>query len=371
MEQFALAVIICSLLAIFMKKISFSPIPAYIILGLILGKSGLNFFGEDEISKILGEIGLIFLLFYIGLELKYDNLKREAPKITASGLVDLFVNFVIGFLAAFAMGFDLKESFVIASAFYISSSAIVIHSLIENRKLIFPEAETIIWLMIFEDIVLIFLIFFISAESNGIALMFMKTLAFVFAVYLIIKLFAEYINRILSREDETPLLFVFSLVVFFSFLAKNIHVPEALAAISLGAAMSGLNTKRIEELSRPFKDVFIVLFFFFFGVSVEIGYITIGSILIVLLAIFGKFLSGIIIGRISHNSIYSGVEIGASTVARGEFSIVLASIFGSEEISALIAFLVLSTAIIGTITAKYSTKMRKYLRKIVKRTKIK
>ncbi len=363
MEQFALAVIICAFLAIFMKKISFSPIPAYIIFGLILGKSGLNLFGEDEISKLLGEIGLIFLLFYIGLELNYENLKKEAYKITAGGFLDLFVNFILGFLSAFLLGFDLKESFVIASAFYISSSAIVIHSLIENRKLIFPEAETIIWLMVFEDIVLIFLLFFISAESGGIFSLFLKTAVFVFLVFSLVKVFSKHIDNIISREDETSLLFIFSLVIFVSFFAKSINVPEALAAISLGASMSGLNTKRIEEFSRPFKDVFIVLFFFFFGVSVEIGYISVESIAVVLLAIIGKFISGVAIGKISHNSFYSGIEIGASTVARGEFSIVLASIFGSKEVSALIAFLVLSTAIIGTITAKYSRKIIKIIKK--------
>ncbi len=365
MEQFASAIIICAFLAIFMKKISFSPIPAYIIFGLLLGKSGLNIFGEDEVSKLLGEIGLIFLLFYIGLELNLENLKREAHRITASGFIDLLINFVIGFLSALVIGFNLKESFAVASAFYISSSAIVVHSLIENKKLIFPEAETIIWLMVFEDIVLIFLLFFISTKSGSIFFIFLKTLLLVLLIFLLIKIFKRYINNIISREDETSILFIFSLVIFISFLAKSLNVPEVLAAISLGAFMSDLNTKKIEELSRPFKDVFIVLFFFFFGVSVEISYIGIESMFLVLLAIFGKFFSGIIIGRISHNSFLSGIEIGSSTIARGEFSIVIASIFGSKEVSALIAFLVLSTAIIGTMTAKYSRSIKKVAKKFI------
>ncbi|AEA46715.1 cation:proton antiporter [Archaeoglobus veneficus] len=354
------ALLICALLALAVRRFSLPPIPAYIVAGLALGKAGLGIFEPDEVTKSLSELGIVFLLFYVGLELNPRKIAEKGSEIAVSGLVDFAVNFSFGFLVALLFGFSFVESFVIASAIYISSSAIVIQSLIENRKLIFSEAETIIWLMVFEDILLILLILAISADVSELILFFAKVILLACAVFVPARLLHRHLASIFHRNDEVPILLAFSLASLAAYAASTLEIPEALAAIFLGIALSGI--REVEVLIQPFKEVFLVIFFFFFGVSVELGYID--SILItslILIAILGKLLGGLIIGRIVHKSTRSGVEIGTSIVARGEFSIFLASLYGLSHISSIITLLVVATSIIGSVSAKYGYILKRYI----------
>jgi CPA2 family monovalent cation:H+ antiporter-2 len=343
-----------------MKRVNLPAIPAYILIGLILGKSGFGIFGDDEISRHLGYIGLIFLLFYVGLELKPEAIAKGS-RIVVSGLIDFNVNFIIGFILALALGFSYVEAFAIGAAFYISSSAVVFQSLIENRKLVFSESETVIWLMIFEDILLIFMVFVISAKVEGLFLFVVKTFVFIGTIFIAAKFLKDHLIAIFARDDEIPVLFTFSIVLSVALLSKLLGVSEILSVIVLGSALSEIGV--LERLSQPFKDVFLVLFFFFFGVSVDLwGKVPLFlASLAVIAAIGGKVLSGLFIGKTIHGSYDSGFEIGASTIARGEFSILIASLQSSEHVSALITLMVIATSLIGSLTARYSFKLRKII----------
>ncbi len=347
--EVALAAFICAVLALASKRYLVPSIPLYILAGLILGKSGFGFFEVDEITEFLAKIGILFLLFYIGLHI---NLERLSKNVFVSGIYDLVVNFTLAFSVSLFLGFSHYEAFILASAMYISSSAIVLHSLIEFRKLIFKEAETIVWLMVFEDVVLVFILVLSSAEFAQLPIFFAKIAAFTVAIYLIYKISHNF-KPIFSREDEVPLLMSFSLATASIVFSELLDIPEGFVAIMLGASLS--NIREIEKFVTPFKDVFIVLFFFLFGASVEIREISFGVVAaLVLTAVLGKIVSGILVGVSSHKSVKSGLEIGFDTVARGEFSIFLAYAYGSEEMMGVVALVVLVTSIIGTFMAKHS-----------------
>jgi CPA2 family monovalent cation:H+ antiporter-2 len=358
--EIAIAILICALLTLAVKKLSLPAIPAYIVAGLALGNAGLGIFEFDEIANVLSKMGIIFLLFYVGLMLKPKKMVEKKSEITVSGMIDLAVNFPLGFLIALAFGFNFIESFVIASALYISSSAIVLQSLIENRKLIFPEAETIVWLMVFEDLMLILLILIISAEVIEILAFFIKILGFACLVLVLVRLLSSFLSSVFYRTDEIPILLAFSLASLAIYISKVSEIPEAFAAIFLGLALSEIG--ELERLIQPFKDVFLVLFFFFFGVSVELGYTNpILVLALVLIAVLGKLLAGLALGKLIHKSTSSGIDIGTSTVARGEFSILIAALYGVGYVSSVITLLVIATSIIGSITAKYGY-MLKFMR---------
>lgn len=364
MEQIALALFTCLILAVVSKSLSLPPIPFYILAGVLLGNSGLKIISPGELFYFLSHLGLIFLLFYVGLELKPGRLISRSSTFLIAGLIDLNVNMLIGFFAALALGFSYYDAFVVASAFYISSSAIVIASLIENRKLILPESETVVWLMIFEDIVLVFLIFFISPEMQHPLILILKIIAVICLLFGIVKFVKQALLKILQREDELPVILTFSAVLFTAFISSYLNIPEVLTVIILGSALSTTNPRAFERISRPFKDVFLVLFFFFFGISIEFsGNFLIQALAISFIAIGSKFFSGFVIGRLLHGSSFAGIEIGTNTIARGEFSIAITAIYGSEVISATVAAMVILTSIVGTFTAKYSSKIKLVLHK--------
>ena len=356
MEEIALALFVCLILAVLARRYSLPPIPFYILAGIAIGKSGLDLVPADEYAKYLSYLGLIFLLFYVGLEMRPRSLRESGRTILVSGIIDLNVNLLIGFAAAVLLGFSLFQSFILASAFYISSSAMAIASLVENRRLIYPESETIVWMMVFEDVLLILLISLFAIEGENPLTFLLLTALALGATVAIVRILERPIRRMLQRNDDLPVLFTFTAVISTTYLAKLLRIPDALMAIILGSSLAAAGGPALERLSQPFRDVFLVLFFVFFGITVDFsgGFSPAVAAILCLLAVFSKMISGVLVGWSLHSSLPSGIEIGADTIGRGEFSIALAAIYGSATISATVAVLVVATSLIGSFTARYS-----------------
>jgi CPA2 family monovalent cation:H+ antiporter-2 len=360
MEGIVLALLVCLILALVTKRYGLPTIPFYIIAGLILGKTGLDLVGGDEITVFLTHLGLLFLLFFLGLEIKPSRIWQNQSAILSSGFLDLNINVVIGFLAAYALGFPIYEALIVAAAFFISSTAMAVTSLIENRKLLMRESETIVWLMVFEDIVVILILALITTQSGHPGLMLAKTVTVLLFLYALIRFGKEQIIWVLKRDDELPVLLTFSAVLGISALSIYMGIPESFIVIAFGTLLGTIDPVSFEVQSRPFKDVFLVVFFVFFGITVNLftpGISLLVLISVSLVAVFSKYLSGIAIGKYIHKTSRSGIEIWANTIGRGEFSIVIAALYASDAVSGTIACMVIVTSIIGAFVAKYSEKI--------------
>jgi CPA2 family monovalent cation:H+ antiporter-2 len=361
MEGLVIALFLCLLLALITKYLSIPAIPFYILAGVLLGKAGLGMVQADEISHFFSEMGLIFLLFFMGLGLKPERIAANRSAVLTSGVIDLNVNMIIGFFGAYLLGFTITESLIVASAFYISSTAMTITSLVENRKLMLRESETIIWLMVFEDLVLILFLAIISAGNQNLVFFAFKILCVLGILYALALYGKEFLVSILDRDDELPIIFTFAAVLTTASFALVLEVPETMMVIALGVAFATTDPDAFEQHARPFKDVFLVVFFVFFGVTIDLsGGANLFSISIIcILAVVSKLISGLITGLVIHESAMSGLEIWANTIGRGEFSIALAVLYGSPVVGTTIAAMVIVTSIIGSFTAKYSTLLRR------------
>ncbi|MGA2913854.1 MAG: cation:proton antiporter [Methanoregula sp.] len=361
MEGIVLALFLCLILALISKYLSVPAIPFYILAGVLLGKAGLGLVASDEISHFFSEMGLIFLLFFMGLGLKTERIAANRAAVLTSGIIDLNVNMIIGFIAAYMLGFSISESLIVASAFYISSTAMALTSLIENRKLMLREAETVIWLMVFEDLILIIFLALISAGNQNLIVFLLKILGVLAVLYAFAHYGKEFLISILDRDDELPILFTFAAVLTTASFSMYLGIPETMMVIALGVAFATTDPDAFEQHARPFKDVFLVVFFVFFGVTIDFS----GGVnwymitVICLLAIVSKLISGVLTGLFIHGSALSGLEIWGNTIARGEFSIAIAVLYGSPLVGTTIAAMVIVTSIIGSFIAKYSTALRK------------
>ncbi|MDD1644709.1 MAG: cation:proton antiporter [Methanomicrobiales archaeon] len=362
MEEIALALACCLALAFVSKRWSLPAIPFYILAGVVLGQSGLALVPADEFTAYLSYLGLIFLLFYVGLEIRPRSLLRQGKPLLISGFIDLNVNFLFAFLGALALGFSLPDSLVIGAALYVSSSAIAVASLVENRKLLLPESETIVWLMVIEDIILILILsLFTAGGENPLAML--ATIAVVILVLIAaVRAGKPYLRSLLSRDDELPVLFTFTAVVSTLYISRLLKIPEALVAILLGSSLASTGAPRLERLSQPFRDVFLVLFFVFFGITVDFSGTTslVPIIAMTVVAIGSKVLTGLLVGRILHGSYAAGMEVGSTIIARGEFSIAFAAIYGSGAVSALLAAVVILTSLTGSFTARFSDRLKRF-----------
>jgi CPA2 family monovalent cation:H+ antiporter-2 len=218
--------------------------------------------------------------------------------------------------------------------------------------------------MVFEDIVVILILAVIGPQAAHPAIILVTTILVLGLLYAAIRLGKDQIIWMLKRDDELPVLLTFSVVLGISALSLYLGIPESFMVIAFGTMLGTIDPVSFEVQSRPFKDVFLVIFFVFFGISVDLftGGISILSLVAIsLVAVASKYLSGIAIGKLLHGSASSGVEIWANTIGRGEFSIAIAALYGSAAVSNVIAFMVIMTSIIGAFAAKYSSNLGKIL----------
>jgi len=371
----AIVTVSCLALGLASKYLRQAAIPAYIIAGIILGRSGFNLITSYDFVEWLGKIGVILLMFYIGYEFNFKGI-REPGRLFA-GCTDFVVNFIAGFSLGLLIGLSLIEAFILASAVYISSSAIAISSLIENKRLIYPEAETVVWLMVFEDIILAVLLVVLTSIMSGSLVMIPVSLAttlllIVFVLTLIRKL-SNFISPLFERDDEIPILLIFALIFGFSAIAHLLSVSEVIVAFFLGSALSEVKSfRKLFGSTISFKNLFLTIFFFSFGMLFKFQFATLSSTYFVLaltalitISILGKFASGALIGKRLHGSLETGLRVGAYTTPRGEFSIVLlAVVIGmgtgiSELLISLVVAYVIILSIIGSGFAKHGDRIGK------------
>ncbi|HUV80772.1 MAG TPA: cation:proton antiporter [Candidatus Bathyarchaeia archaeon] len=367
----------CLALGLASKYLRQAAIPAYIIAGIILGKSGFDLISSYEFVEWLGKIGIILLMFYIGHEFNFKGI-REPGRVFA-GCTDLFVNFILGFSLGLLIGLSILEAFILASAVYISSSAIVISSLIENKRLIYPEAETVVWLMVFEDIILAILLVVLTSIMAGSLAMIPGSLAtallLIVIILALIRRLSNFISPLFERDDEIPILLIFALIFGFSAIAHLLNVSEVIVAFFLGAALSGVKSfQKLFGATISFKNLFLTIFFFSFGMMFQFQFATLSSADFVLaltalitISILGKFASGVIIGKRLYDSLETGLRIGAYTTPRGEFSIVLLAValgMGtgiSELLISLVIAYVITLSIIGSFFARHGNRISKVM----------
>ncbi|NQE55125.1 Glutathione-regulated potassium-efflux system protein KefB [ANME-1 cluster archaeon GoMg3.2] len=390
----AIVTVSCLALGLASKYLRQASIPAYIIAGIILGKSGLDLISSEasyEFISWLGKIGVILLMFYIGLEFNYKGIKE--PRRVFAGCTDFAVNFSVGFLLGLVIGLSLLEAFILASAVYISSSAIVISSLIENKRLIYPEAETVVWLMVFEDIILAILLVVLTSVMAGspamIPVSLAATLLLIVFILALIRRLSNFISPLFERDDEIPILLIFALIFGFSALAYlmgillHCHISEVIVAFFLGSALAGVKSfRKLLGTIISFKNLFLTIFFFSFGMMLPLQFAALNSadfvlalLALIFLSIAGKFISGAIIGKRLHGSLETGLRVGAYTTPRGEFSVVLIMIVmeigvlgllpSIELLLSLVVAYVIILSISGSFFAKHGDKISKAMMSVV------
>jgi len=179
----------------------------------------------------------------------------------------------------------------------------------------------------------------------------------------IVRVLRNPIRTLLGRTDDLPSIFTFTAVISSTYLAKLLKIPEALVAIILGSSLAATSGAALDRLSQPFREVFLVLFFVFFGITIDFsgGFSLLVASVLCVLAVASKMLSGVVVGWGLHGSVPAGIEIGVNTLGRGEFSIALAAIFGSAAISATVAILVVATSLVGSFAARYSEDLKAWV----------
>jgi monovalent cation:H+ antiporter-2, CPA2 family len=374
LAELAVTVGLLGVLGLIASRFGLSAIPAYLLAGLILGPNEPRVFSlisPSEVTDFVAEIGLIFLLFFLGLEFTLGRLARSRRHAFVGGAVDLFVNASLGLIVGVvAFGFSVA-ALVLAAGIYVSSSAITVKGLIDFQRLADDETDLILAILVAEDIAIALVLAFAGGgggEMEDTLFIVGKAIGFIAIGLALSKWLAPLLDRFLDwLPREFFLLAVFGFVVGLSAVAHELALSEAIGALMAGIILSETTIREeIEERFFSFRDVFAALFFFAFGLSIDVGAIgDVGWILAlaVTFAVFGKLGVGYISGRLGGLTARQGFNAGAALIAHGEFTIILAQVASEneqllagqqEKLVAFAGLYVLITATIGLFLMKES-----------------
>lgn len=356
-------VLLLAVLSRIAGRFGFSPIPPYLVAGLAFGEGGvIPLVTAEDFVEAGATIGLVLLLFSLGLEYSAQDLMRSLREGAAVGGADIVLNAVPGFLAGLLLGWDLLAATVLAGVTYISSSGVVARILDDLGWMGNRETSTVLGLLVFEDLAMaVFLpivsILLTGGQASEIALEAVLAGVLVAGILVLASRYGDVLSRaIAARSDEAFLLAVLGILLVVAGSAEAVNVSAAVGAFLTGIVVSGSAASRARNLIRPLRDVFAGAFFLFFGFQVDPASIPSVAFPAVLLAGVGaatKLATGWWGARRAGVGERGRRRAGWLLVARGEFSIVIAGLAvaaGLEpKLGPLAATYVLLLAIVGPL----------------------
>jgi CPA2 family monovalent cation:H+ antiporter-2 len=342
-----------------------SVIPAYILIGMLLRGVTL----DDHLVEVLATLGVVLLLFFMGLEFSLGALLRNRRRILRDGSVDFLVCFPPGVIAGLALGWGWTGGLLLGGALYVSSSAIIAKATIEMRRSANPETESALGVLVFEDLAMALFLALMSGavlvadpSFGTVAVGMGRALAFVGLVTAVALVGRRLLERLFDIEsDDVFILSAGSLVLLLSWAALGVGLSEAIGAFLAGLVLSETDHReRVQRLFLPLEGLFAAVFFLAFGLSVDPAALLRVWPVALGLAVLGavtKIGAGWWIGRLSEHPKRGALSLGLTLVPRGEFSVLLAGIAataGLAEVSTAIAGAVLTLSLVGTVGMRYA-----------------
>jgi CPA2 family monovalent cation:H+ antiporter-2 len=347
------------------KRINLPPILAYLFCGILAGPDLLALFEHPEDMENFAELGIVFLLFSLGLEFSLSKMLAMRRLVFGVGLAQMLLTTSVFMGLAYLLGFDAKASFVIGGIVALSSTAIVIKQTSDLGILNTTRAQIAVSILLLQDLAVVPLLILVpllaadSEQSLGIAISmaFLKGLLVVgillsIGKWVLPKVFSEVAR---TRTDELFVLTTIMVALMAAGLAFSFGLSMALGAFLAGMMLGESQYKhQLEADIRPFRDILMGLFFITIGMRLELNnlpdqihWALLGLVIIIFLKV--------VLIRISAELFKLGKQdawaAGLKLCQLGEFSFVLAAlavdhaILSSEHGSLLLTIGVMSMAI--------------------------
>lgn len=372
------AFLAAGLLARMGRSIGLPTIPFFMMAGIITGPHtpGLVLVEDPHALEIFAAVGLIMLLFHLGLEFSLDDLTSGGTQLLRAGGSYLLLNLGAGLAFGFALGWGPREAFVIAGAVGISSSAIVTKLLVELKRLANPETGMVLGIIVVEDIFLALYLALLqpilgSAEGPVEAMLeFGRAFAFLVLLFGVARYGARSVGRLLSSDDDELLTVLFvGFAVVVAGIAEEFGVSDAIGALMAGLIVAETKAApRIEHLVLPLRDSFAAVFFFAFGLTIDpsdIAGVAMPVVIAVGLTILMNVLAGCVGAWIYRLGPRAAANAGLTLLGRGEFSLIIATFAAAAgldpRIGPFVAMYVLVLAIVGPILASRAWLLGRFL----------
>lgn len=358
------------------SRLHIAPVIGELLAGIVLGPSLLGWIEPTDIIKLLAEIGIILLLFEVGLETDIHRLIRTGTKSLIVALSGFILPFAFGFgVSRWMIGLELLPSLFIGGTLTATSIGITVRVLADLKRHTATEGQIVLGAAVLDDIlgVILLALLYEFVIGGGVSLANAgKVAVFIGVFFALATPMAKLLSLLIQRFDtasEIPGLIpttIVALVLFFAWLAHTVGAPELLGGFAAGLALSrrfflpfGISIRtdahfahRVENQMRPIIHLFTPIFFVMVGLSLNLrevdwgsAYIWAFSLSLVTIAIAGKLAGAWLI----HESPYTRWAIGMAMVPRGEVGLIFAElgrvsgIFSNEIYAGMVIVIALTT----------------------------
>ncbi len=328
-------------------KVKLSPIVGYLMAGVVIGPFTPGFVADVQLAKQLAEIGIILLMFGVGLHFSIKDLGNVRKIAVPGAVVQMTTATLLGGMLMYAAGYELTESIVFGFCLSVASTVVLLRALEERNKTNTETGKIAIGWLIVEDIAMVLAIVMLpviarmlTAEAGTFNIEILLTTIFEVAlkiggfVVLMLVVGRRLLPQILTqvekkKSDELLSLTILAIAVGFAYLAYSAFD----ASFALGAFLAGLvlNESKIghdaAETTKPLRDTFAILFFVSVGMLFN-PIIIVEKPLFVAMTVFiiviGKTIAAMAIAKLFKQTTETTVIIGLSLAQIGEFSFILA-----------------------------------------------
>jgi CPA2 family monovalent cation:H+ antiporter-2 len=324
---------------------------------------GVGILSDISALNLFSEIGVILLLFVIGIEFPYAKIRSIGRVAIGVGTIGLFVTLAAVFYAASALGMNFMDSLFIAAALSISSTAIIVKILEEMGRIKSESSILVLGILIVEDVIAVILI----SSLQSVALVGSVSIESILVVVIVAtglivgtftvgtRVIPPLIDRVAASEHhEILLLSVLGVCFGYALLANIVGLSVAIGAFLAGVLVAESKSAEVSKLlASPIKDMFVAIFFISVGALMDISqlenYVVIAIVLIAVatgMKFGGNMLGNFLFRQKRGKSIRSAFALASP---RGEFSIVIVK--AGVDIGAVSTFLFPLIGVVSIITA--------------------
>src|SRR4051794_15969337 len=293
--QFGAVVFMLGLAGRLAGRLRVSTIPFHLLAGLALGALDIEAL-QGEFVQFAAGLGVILLLFLIGLEYTAEELSAQLRRFRRAGLLDAVLNFPPGVLFGLALGWEPIAAVVLGGVTWVSSSGIVAKMLADLRLIAARETPAILSVLVTEDLAMAVFVPLVGSLLIGggvLVTLGSVTIALIAALAALVGAirFGESLGRMVHHHsEEVVLLSALGLVLMVAGVAEKLQVSAAIGAFLVGIALSGEVAHKTRALLAPIRDFNAALFFLLFSLQIDTGQL--GSVIVPALALAVAVVSG-------------------------------------------------------------------------------
>lgn len=337
--EMAVILVTAGATAVIFSKLRLPVVIGYLAAGMILGPNLFepSFISDMEIISVLANVGIVLLMFTLGLEFNLKRLKKVGLFAALAGSVEIVLMITLGYGLGILMGWTPVQSIFLGAVMSISSTAVIIKVLSDSQLMKKEFAEAIVGILIIEDIAAVIILTLASPLAAGEGITFsgiVLQVAFI-AIFMLIMLILglAVVPRLMDRlyltsSAETLLIVSLGLCFGMAIMAQFFGLSVAIGAFLMGIIISQSKAQeRLEGRITPIKEMFMALFFISIGVLIDPWLIMdnlLIAVAIALIFIIGKTFSVTIGTYLSNKDAKTSLMTGLGMVAMGEFSFVIA-----------------------------------------------